>query len=111
MLSILWFALQAAFLFAKCLCSILWEGIKTVFTSRKKTVVLFCGVGVLLGLHLLTTNLHIAFSLSAEWWKTYLFAYVFLLNGGIVRRIKHYLLKKKYKKIFESIKYQVYIHK
>lgn len=105
MLSILWAVLKIAVSVTKCLCSILWEGIKTVFTSRRKTMILFCGVGALYGLNLFITDLSIAYKPFAGWWETYLFIYVFGINGGIGRRIKHYLYKKKYMKLFESIKF------
>lgn len=105
MWSILWVVLRAIFISAKFLSSVLWEGIKTVFASRKKATVLLIGVGVLLGLNLLSVNVNIGYKISAGWWQAYLFSYVFLLNGGIWRRIKHYLLKKKYSARFESIKF------
>lgn len=80
-----------------------WYGIRTVFTNRKKIIVLATGTGVLLGVNYLLTILHISNGLFNGWWKIYLFVYVFLLNGGLWDRIKNYVMNVKYEKLFESI--------
>lgn len=80
-----------------------WYGIRTVFTNRKKIIVLATGTGVLLGVNYLLTILYISNGLFNGWWKIYLFVYVFLLNGGLWDRIKNYVMNVKYEKLFESI--------
>lgn len=80
-----------------------WHGIRTVFTNRKKIIVLVAGTGSLLGLDYLLIVLHISNGLLNGWWKTYLFVYIFLLNGGLWDRIKNYVMNVKYEKLFESI--------
>lgn len=54
-----------------------WYGIRTVFTNRKKIIVLATGTGVLLGVNYLLTILYISNGLFNGWWKIYLFVYVF----------------------------------
>lgn len=82
-----------------------WHGIRTVFTNRKKIIVFAIGTGVLLGANYLFTVLHISNGLFHGWWQTYLFVYIFLLNGGLWGRIKNYVMNVKYGKLFESIRF------
>lgn len=98
-----WNILKLFFYAIKYFFVISWHGIRTVFTNRKKTVVLVIGTGILLGLNYLLTVLHISNGLFHGWWQIYLFVYIFLLNGGIRNRIKNYVMKVKYEKLFESI--------
>lgn len=83
---------------------IAWHGIKNVFTSRKKIVVLIAGTGGLWGLNYILTTLHIADVLNG-WWLIFLFIYVFGVNGGIGDRVKKYIIGRSYQKIFESINF------
>lgn len=100
-----WNILKLFFYAIKYFLVISWYGIRTVFTNRKKTVVLVTGTGILLGLNYLLTVLHISNGLFHGWWQTYLFVYIFLLNGGLWGRIKNYVMNVKYGKLFESIRF------
>jgi S-DNA-T family DNA segregation ATPase FtsK/SpoIIIE len=85
----------------KCVFVISWAGIKAVFTSRKKILILIIVTGALFGINRI---IYPASDLLYGWWKAFPFIY-FFFNGGVFSRIKNHFMNKKYMQIFKRIKF------
>lgn len=94
----------------RCCFSVLWCGLKAVFTSPKKTAVLLVGIGLLLGARCIfpiftsTPGLLVRL-ICVDGWMIYPIIYIVFINGGVLHRIKRHFLRKKHRKIFEKIKF------